>query len=229
MHGRATGGVRPKSSSSCVVRVKVKITVKNAVCKESSAIAYGVFDFDLDSDSHERSYSNGYWSTLHNAVPSPRSCFTPLIRSNAPYVRGGFLEYPMPVCRHLRLLLLKVCLRAAPLVRVKPNSRSNRRMGESSATAHGVCEFGFDSHEWSCSHAHTHTHTRTHTHAHTHTHTHDAAGTPRDRRDDGDETWMPRGARAAPVDTNLPCRRSPRNQGVMLPSPYPFPSPSRHK
>ncbi len=57
----------------------------------------------------------------------------------------------------------------------------------------------------------------------------DAAGTPRDRRDDGDETWTPRGAHAAPVGTNLPCRRSPRNQGIAMPSPYPFPSPSRRK
>ena len=57
----------------------------------------------------------------------------------------------------------------------------------------------------------------------------DAAGTPRDRRDDGDETWMPRGAHAAPVDTNLPCRRSLRKQGVILPGPHPYASPSRRK
>ncbi len=36
-----------------LVRVTVKITVKNATCEESSATEYGVFDCDFDFDSQE--------------------------------------------------------------------------------------------------------------------------------------------------------------------------------
>ena len=39
------------------MRVKVKFTVKNALCDESLATEYGVFDCDFDFDSHEWSYS----------------------------------------------------------------------------------------------------------------------------------------------------------------------------
>ena len=43
-----------------LVRVKVKITVKNAVCEESSATAYGVFDREFGFRSHEWSCSSKY-------------------------------------------------------------------------------------------------------------------------------------------------------------------------
>ena len=40
-----------------LVRAKVKITVKNTVCEESSVSAYGVFDWQFDFASHEWSCS----------------------------------------------------------------------------------------------------------------------------------------------------------------------------
>ena len=48
-----------------LVRVKVKFTVKNAVCEESSAIAYGVFDCEFAYHSHQWICSQvGVWTDL---------------------------------------------------------------------------------------------------------------------------------------------------------------------
>ena len=51
-----------------LVRAKVKITVKNVVCEESSVISYGVFDWEFGFHSHEWSCSN---PDLHSLMSDP--------------------------------------------------------------------------------------------------------------------------------------------------------------
>ncbi len=53
--GTSGGAVR----AAPLVRAKVKITVKNVVCEESSASTYGVFDWEFGFDSQE-------WSCSHD-------------------------------------------------------------------------------------------------------------------------------------------------------------------
>ena len=52
------GSSTPVSKSSSTRACQSQIHGKNAVCKESSATVYGVFDCEFDFDSHEWSRSN---------------------------------------------------------------------------------------------------------------------------------------------------------------------------
>ena len=66
-----------------LVRVKTKITVKNAVCEESSATAYGDFDCEFDFDSHE-------WSCAHGTRNTQTHC--DMTRGTAPRAMAGILS-----------------------------------------------------------------------------------------------------------------------------------------
>ena len=67
----------------------MKIIVKNAVCEESSATAYGVFDCEFDFDSHEWSCSNSY-----NFCPGPQvNAVQCPEQSTRAYTRGEVIDF----------------------------------------------------------------------------------------------------------------------------------------